>query len=98
MPGHRWTRPICSAWAKSRGRPCQRRVGLRPDGSLHVVCNNHGALTPPYSDRPISEAGKKAISVAQKRRWMRYRADRAAGIPHEGKAIGRPRKGENRFG
>ena len=81
MPGHRWSRPICSAWAKSRGRPCQRRVGLRPDGTLHTVCNNHGALTPPYSERPISEAGKQRISAAAKAMWKRYHALKAAGLP-----------------
>ena len=59
----------------------QRRVGLRPDGTLHTVCNNHGALTPPYSERPISEAGKQRISAAAKAMWKRYHALKAAGLP-----------------
>lgn len=74
MPGHRWTRPICHAWAKSRGRPCRRPVGLRRDGTFHVVCVSHGSKTPPYSERPISAAGKERIAAAARSNWVRYRA------------------------
>jgi hypothetical protein len=80
MSGHQWRRPVCSAWAKSRGRPCKRRVVLRPDGSPHTVCANHGGLTPPYADRPISVAGKARISAASKANWVRYRELKAAGL------------------
>jgi hypothetical protein len=73
--------PFCSAWARSRGRQCRRRVGLRPDGTLHVVCNNHGALTPPYEQRPISEAGKARIGAAATAMWERYRLLKSQGLP-----------------
>jgi hypothetical protein len=78
MTGHQWSRPVCTAFAKSRGRPCQRRVGKRPDGSPHVVCDSHGAKTPPYEERPISAAGKQRIAETQRSRWAQYRADKAA--------------------
>lgn len=74
-------RPICRAFAKSRGRHCQRPVGLRRDGSYHVVCRNHGSETPPYAERPISEAGKKRIGDAARATWKRYHALKEAGLP-----------------
>jgi hypothetical protein len=74
MPGHRWTRPICHAWAKSRGRPCRRPVGLRRDRTFHVGCWSHGSNTPPYSERPISAAGKARISAAARAMWERFSA------------------------
>jgi hypothetical protein len=92
MTGHQWSRPVCTAFAKSRGRPCQRRVGKRPDGSPHVVCDSHGAKTPPYEERPISAAGKQRIAETQRSRWAQYRADKAAGVPYVGGRIGRPPK------
>jgi hypothetical protein len=92
MAGYNWRRPFCHAWGKSRGRPCQRKVGYRRDGSLHVVCPSHGSKTPPYAERPISVAGKQRIAEAQRRRWARFRADRAAGISYKGKPLGRPPK------
>jgi hypothetical protein len=60
---NKYWKPVCHAWAKSRGRRCQRRVGNRRDGSLHVVCPSHGSKTPPYSERPISAAGKERIGA-----------------------------------
>jgi hypothetical protein len=90
MVGHQWTRPRCHAWAKSRGRPCIRPVGLRRDGTFHVVCWSHGSNTPPYSERPISAAGKERISAAAKAMWQRYRALKQAGLPTW--PVGRKRK------
>jgi hypothetical protein len=90
MVGHRWTRPICHAWAKSRGRPCRRPVGRRRDGTFHVVCWSHGSNTPPYSERPISEAGKQRISAAAKLMWKTYRERKSGGLPVW--QVGRKRK------
>ena len=90
LTGHQWQRPICSAWAKSRNRPCRRRVVMRPDGRPHTVCRSHGGLTPPYEDRPISEAGKQRISAAARAMWQRYRRDKALGLPTP--KIGRPKR------
>jgi len=70
----RYWLPQCNAWARSRGRQCRRRVGMRPDGTLHVVCNNHGALTPPYSEREISESGKERIAASMRAYWQRVKA------------------------
>ena len=81
--------PICSAFARSRGRQCRRKVALRPDGSLHTVCVSHGGATPPYSERPISEAGKARIAAAAKAMWARYRELKAAGAPTW--QVGRPK-------
>ena len=89
MVGHQWTRPKCHAWAKSRGRPCIRPVGLRRDGTFHVVCWSHGSNTPPYHERPISAAGKARISAAARAMWQRYRALKAAGLPTW--QVGRPK-------
>jgi hypothetical protein len=47
---------------------------MRPDGTLHVVCNNHGALTPPYSEREISESGKERIAASMRAYWQRVKA------------------------
>ena len=81
MAGHNWNRPICHAWAKSMKRPCVRKIGLRRNGSLHVVCPSHGSKTPPYSERPISAAGKARIGAAARDMWARYRQLKAAGLP-----------------
>ena len=64
-----------------------RKVGLRRNGSLHVVCPSHGSKTPPYSERPISAAGKARIGAAARDMWARYRQLKAAGLP-----TGRPKK------
>jgi hypothetical protein len=90
MVGHQWTRPKCRAWAKSRGRPCRRPVGLRRDGTFHVVCWSHGSNTPPYSERPISQTGKQRISAAAKLMWQTYRERKATGLPVW--QVGRKRK------
>jgi hypothetical protein len=90
MAGHNWNRPICHAWAKSMKRPCVRKVGLRRNGSLHVVCPSHGSKTPPYSERPISAAGKARIGAAARDMWARYRQLKAAGLPTW--QVGRPKK------
>jgi hypothetical protein len=52
----------CGAYARSTGKPC--KAGAIP-GTYR--CKNHGGA-------PKSAAGAKAISDAQKRRWMRWRA------------------------
>jgi hypothetical protein len=70
MTWSRYWKPFCHAWAKSRNRPCRRRVGYRRDGSLRVVCPSHRSKTPPYSERPISEAGKAHISAAAKAMYV----------------------------
>jgi hypothetical protein len=90
MVGHQWTRPKCRAWAKSRGRPCMRPAGLRRDGTFHVVCWSHGSNTPPYHERPISEAGKARISAAAKLMWQTYRERKSAVLPV--RPVGRKRK------
>jgi hypothetical protein len=89
MAGFNWKRPTCHAWAKSQKRPCFRKVGLRRNGSLHVVCPSHGSKTPPYSERPISEAGKQRISAAAKAMWKTYRERKSAGLPVW--QVGRPK-------
>ena len=74
MVGHQWSRPICSAWAKSRNRQCRARVGRRPDGSFFRVCRVHGAATPPYSERPIGPEGKERIAAAMRSYWAKVRS------------------------
>jgi hypothetical protein len=64
--------PVCGAKTRQDGgRPCRRRPmpGKRR-------CRNHGgcSLKP---RAPLTEAGKKAISQAQKERWRRWRANNA---------------------
>jgi hypothetical protein len=90
MAGHNWNRPICGAWAKSQKRSCMRKVGLRRNGSLHVVCPSHGSKTPPYSERPISAAGKARIGAAARAMWQRYRSLKSQGLPTW--QVGRPKK------
>jgi hypothetical protein len=36
--------------------------------------------------------GRRRIAEAQRRRWARWRSDRASGVPYQGKLLGRPRK------
>jgi hypothetical protein len=90
MAGFNWKRPTCHAWAKSQKRPCLRKVGLRRNGSLHVVCPSHGSKTPPYSEREISAAGKARISAAATAMWARYRRNKALGLPIP--KVGRPKR------
>jgi hypothetical protein len=78
MTGHQWTRPVCSAVTRS-GRPCRRRVVMRPDGRPHTVCANHGGLSLSPA-APLSERGKQIISASTKRTWERYRARKVAGL------------------
>lgn len=82
--------PTCSAFARSRGRQCRRRVGVRPDGSFYNVCVSHGAKTPPYSERPISAKGKARIGAAARALWTRYRELKSQGLPVW--PVGRPKK------
>jgi hypothetical protein len=76
---------ICSAWAKSRNRPCRRRVVMRPDGRPHTVCASHGGLTPNPRTAVLSDIGRQRISAAAKAHWEGYRANKLAGlsIPHQ---------------
>ncbi len=61
--------------AKSRGRPCQRRVGIRSDATLHNVSRNHGALTPNPRIAVPTDKGQEIISATVKAFWERYRRD-----------------------
>jgi hypothetical protein len=90
MVGHQWYRPMCGAWARSRDRPCMRRVVMRPDGSLASRCANHGGLTPPYWERLITKEGRAKIGAATKARWEAWRRDKALGLPVI--AMGRPKR------
>ena len=56
----------CGAWAKSRKRPCL--APAIPNGTGRCRC--HGGL----STGCRTEAGRKRISEAQKRRWARWKA------------------------
>src|SRR4029077_9616439 len=56
----------CGAHARSTGKPCKAQAIPGP-----YRCKNHGA--------PKSEAGRKAISDAQKRRWSKGRAEKQSG-------------------
>ena len=57
----------CGAWAKSRGRPCLAQA--IPNGTGR--CRNHGGLSTGHK----TEAGRKRISEAQKRRWAKWREE-----------------------
>lgn len=39
-----------------------------------VFLMSHGALTPPYEDRPISAAGKERIAASMRAYWQRVRS------------------------
>jgi hypothetical protein len=64
MAGHNWNRPICHAWAKSMKRNGSLHVVCPSQGSLRGALKPHGSKTPPYSERPISAAGKARIGAA----------------------------------
>ena len=57
----------CCARTRS-GRPCQRWP-VRQTGR----CPNHGGM----STGPRTKRGKAAVSAYQKKRWAKYRAERA---------------------
>jgi hypothetical protein len=78
LAGYNWRRPFCFAWAKSRIRPCRRKVAVRKDGSLHTVCPSHGGLTPNPRTAVLSDKGRAAISAAATAQWQRYRELKAA--------------------
>ena len=81
MAGRQWSALRCGA-RRANGLICRGRA------LANGRCKYHGGMVTPYHMRPISEAGKRRIGDAQRARWIRYRADRAA----TGKPIGRPRK------
>jgi hypothetical protein len=81
MAGKQWSAIRCGQ-VKSNGEYCFGRA------LENGKCRFHGGI--PYNMRVISEDGKKAISIAQKSRWMRWRQDRASGVPYVGRKLGRP--------
>ncbi len=62
-PPHKQERPCCGARTRA-GHPCKRRY-LGRGGK----CPNHGGL----STGPRTEAGRQAISEAQRARWAAWR-------------------------
>ena len=63
----------CNAWARTRGRFCLAQA--LPNGT--GKCRVHGGL----SSGCKTEAGRKRISEAVKRRWARWRAERERSDP-----------------
>ena len=59
----------CAGNSRNPRRPCRAQALFLSPGT-RGLCRNHGGI-------PKSEAGRKAISDAQKRRWARWRAERA---------------------
>ena len=59
----RLKRMRCAAWSRNPRRPCAAQA------LSNGLCRNHGGV-------PKSEAGRNAISDAQKRRWAKWRAER----------------------
>jgi hypothetical protein len=83
-------RPRCGARLRGEraGLRCQRRVVQH-----RTTCPSHlGRCRLGMSKGPTTAEGRRRVSEAQKRRWARWREDRAASIPATGKPIGRPRK------
>jgi hypothetical protein len=87
-------RPRCGARLRGerKGSLCQMRVErFRTTCRLHCVRCMLG-----MSKGPTTEAGRKHIANAQRARWARYHADLAAGVPYQGKPLGRPADGDLR--
>jgi hypothetical protein len=83
-------RPRCGARLRGEkaGLLCQRRVVQH-----RTSCPNHlGCCRPGMSKGPTTVDGRRRISEGQKRRWIRWREARAAGIPLRHKRLGRPPK------
>ncbi len=55
----------CAAWSRKPRRPCAAQALFLSDGT-RGLCRHHGGI-------PKSDAGRKAISDAQKRRWAKWR-------------------------
>ena len=56
----------CGAWARTKGRPCIAQA--IPNGTGR--CRYHGGLSTGHK----TQAGRKRISNAQRRRWAHWRA------------------------
>jgi hypothetical protein len=83
-------RPRCGARLRGAraGLLCQRRVVQH-----RTSCPNHlGCCRPGMSKGPTTLEGRRRISEAQKRRWIRWREAKAAGVPLRHKPLGRPKK------
>ncbi len=63
----RLKRVRCAAHSRSPRRPCAAQALFLSEGTSGL-CRNHGGI-------PKSEAGRKAISDAQKRRWNKWREE-----------------------
>ncbi len=57
----------CAGHSRNPRRPCGAHALFLSDGT-GGLCRNHGGV-------PKSQAGRKAISDAQKRRWAKWRAE-----------------------
>ena len=73
------TQPTCGARTRA-GHPCKRRLLLRGN-----KCSNHGGM----STGPRTEAGRKIISDAQKKRWRGWRKRRGGSEHSSGLTGGR---------
>ena len=63
----RLKRVRCAAMSRKPTRPCSAKALFLSPGTSGL-CRHHGGI-------PKSEAGRKAISEAQKRRWAKWRAE-----------------------